>query len=84
MTVSFIVWIVFMQTQRFCGAVIPSKDTTMLEFNQYWKSDEAPSMIYSGLESLIKKVDGCKNNPEILTTTKLYGHIHCEYSVSTI
>ena len=41
---------------------MPSEDTIILEFNQYQKSDNAPPIIYTILESLIKKVDGCKNN----------------------
>ena len=35
----------------FCGVVISSEDTRILQFSQYWKSDKA------GLESVIKKVD---------------------------
>ena len=52
-----------------------SKDTKILEFNQYQKSDKAPFVIYEYLESLIEKIDGCKNNPEDLFTTKLDKHI---------
>ena len=33
---------------------MPSKDTKMLEFNQYRKSDKIPSIVYADLESLIK------------------------------
>ena len=36
----------------------------MLEFNQYMKSDKMPYIICADIESLIKKVDGCANNPE--------------------
>ena len=39
------------------------KDTKILEFNQYQKSDKAPSIIYADLERLIEKIDVCKNNP---------------------
>ena len=46
------------------------KDTEILEFNQYWKSDETPSITYADLESLIKKIDGCKNNAKKLSRTK--------------
>ena len=38
------------------------EDTIILEFNQYRKSNKAPPIIYAYLESLIKKVDGGKNN----------------------
>ena len=50
---------------------MPSKDTKILEFNPYQKSDKAPSIIYADLESLIKRMDGCKNNFEETSTTKV-------------
>ena len=52
-----------------------SEDTKILEFNQYHKSDKAPFIIYAYLECIIKKINGCKNNPENLTTTKVREHI---------
>ena len=39
-----------------------SEVTKILEFNQSFKSDKAPIIIYAHLESLIGKIDGCKNN----------------------
>ena len=65
---------------------MPSKDPKMLGFNQYQKSDKIPSqsIIHADLESLIKKVDGCKNNPEKLSTTKVAEHIFCGCSMSAI
>ena len=41
---------------------MPSKDTKILEFNEYQKSDKAPFIIYADLEHLIEKIDGYKNN----------------------
>ena len=61
-----------------------SEDTTTLEFNQYQKSDKLPFIIYSDLVCLIKKIDGCKNNPEYLSKTKVSKHIPSVFSVSTI
>ena len=49
---------------------MPSEDTKILEFNQYQKSDEA-SFIYSDHECIIETIDGCKNNPENSSTTKV-------------
>ena len=62
---------------------MPSEDTKILEFNQYRKSDKIPFIIYTDLESLITKVDQCKNNPEKSSTTKK-GDIPCGYSMPTI
>ena len=47
----------------------------MLEFNQYNKSDKVPFIIYADLESLIKKVDECKNNFKNSSTAKVDEHI---------
>ena len=63
---------------------MPSKDTKILEFNQYQKSDKAPFIIYADLECLIEKIDGCKNNPENSSTTKVSKHIPSGFSMSTI
>ena len=41
-------------------------------------------IIYADMESFIKKVDGCANNPENFPTTKIGEHIPCGYSMSTI
>ena len=32
----------------------------------------------------LKKIDGCANNPENLSTTKIGENIPCRYSMSTI
>ena len=45
---SFIAWITF---------VMPPKDTEILEFNQYYKSDKTPSIYYSFMFDKIKKND---------------------------
>ena len=42
---------------------MPCKDTNILEFNQYRKSDKT-SIIYADHGYSIKKIDGCKNNFE--------------------
>ena len=47
------------------------KNTKILEFNQHWKSDKAPSIIYADFEYLIKRIDGCKNNSEKSSTIKV-------------
>ena len=59
-------------------------ENKVLDFNQYHKYDKTTSIIYADFESLVKKVDGCKNNPEKLSIAKIGEHIPCVYSVSTI
>ena len=63
---------------------MPSKDTKIMELNQYHKSEETPFIIYADLESLIEKIDGCKSNPENSPTTKGKEHIPSDFSISTI
>ena len=60
----------------FCEIVLPTQKHSILEFNQYMKSDKMPHKIHASTESLIKKIDNCKNNPE--TTTKLGNYIPCQ------
>ena len=43
-----------------------------------------PYIIYADIESLIKKIDGCANDPENSSTIKIGEHILCESSMSTI
>ena len=42
-----------------------SEDTKTLKFNDYQKSGKVPFIFYADLECIIKKIDGCKNNPII-------------------
>ena len=63
---------------------MPSEDTKTSEFNQYQKSDKAPFNIYADLECIIEKIDGCKNNLENSSTTKVTEHIPPSFSMSTI
>ena len=41
-------------------------------------------MIYVDLECLIEKIDGCKNNPENSSTTKVSQHVPLGFLMSTI
>ena len=50
---------------------MPYEDTKFLKFNQYQKSDRTPFVIYTYLEFLIEKIDGCRNNPENSFSTKV-------------
>ena len=48
-----------------------SQEDNILEFNQYLKSNKISCIIYADIESLIKKINGCANNPENSSTTKI-------------
>ena len=63
---------------------MPSEDTKISEFNQFKKSDKEPFIIYADLERIIEKTDGCKNNPENSSTTKVSEHISSGFPMSTL
>ena len=58
---------------------MPSEKDDILEFNQYMKSDKMLCIICTDMESLIKNIDGCENNPEHFSTTKIGEHISCGF-----
>ena len=72
------------ENKDFCGVNMPSEDTKILAFNQYQESDKALFIIYTDLECIIEKIDGCKNNPENSSTTKVTEHIPSAFSSYTI
>ena len=59
------------------------KKCNISKFNQYMKSDKTLFAIYTDLESYIKEIDGCVNNPEKSSTTKKGEHVLCRCSMST-
>ena len=61
-----------------------SEHTKILEFNQYQKFDKAPFVVYADLECIIEKIDGCKNNNENSSTTKVSEHIPSGFSMFTV
>ena len=72
------------ENKDFCYIIMPSKDTKILEFNQYQKSDKAPFINYADLECITEKTDRFKNNPENLSTPKVSDHTPSGFSISTI
>ena len=97
--VIFIVWIVFIlleqkqeleshkrvcENKDFCNESMSPEDTKIIEFNQFKKSDRAPFIIYADLEWIMKKIDGCKNNPENSSTKKASEHIPLSFSIAPI
>ena len=72
------------QNNDFCNIVMSSESSKTLEFNQYKKSNRATFIIYANLQSLIKKIDGCKNNPENSSTRKVGERIPSDFSMPTI
>ena len=64
--------------------VFPSSKNNILEFNQYKRLDKMLYIIYTNIESLIKKIERSANNLEKTSTTKVGKHIPGGYSMPTI
>ena len=67
-----------------CNEIMTSEDTKILEFNQYQKSERAPFIIYADLRCIIKKINGCKSNPEKSSIIKVNKNIPSGFSMSII
>ena len=59
-----------------------SRSTKILEFNQSHKYDKAPFVLYANFKFLIRKIDGCQDNPGKLPTMKLGENILSAFSIS--
>ena len=71
----------YVKINFFYGIVMPSQKDNILQFNQHMKLDKTPYIINADLESLIKKIDGCTNNPEKSSTRKICKHILWGYTM---
>ena len=55
---------------------MPEKDT-FIKYHPGVKSMRAPFVIYADLESLLKKMDVCINDPDKSSTTQINKHEMC-------
>ena len=62
---------------------MPSEKDRISEFNQFMKLDKLSCIICADIEALIRRIDGCANNPENSSTTKIGEHIPGRYLMST-
>ena len=67
------------KNKDFCEILMPLEKDKILELNQYMKPDKMSCIIQADIESLITKIDGCGNNPEKSSTTKIGEHVPCGY-----
>ena len=63
-----------------CHIVMPSEDAKIWEFNQKQK----PFIIYTDFKYLIENIDGCKNDSENSSTSKVREHIQPGFPISAI
>ena len=57
------------ENKDFFHDLMPFEDIKIPELNQYQKPDKALFNIYADLGYSIKKIDGCRSNPENSSTT---------------
>ena len=60
---------------------MPKKDNKILKYNHGEKSIKVPFIIYADIESLLKKMNTCHNNPKKTSTTKMNKHTPPGYSL---
>ena len=72
------------ENKDFCNLIMCPENSKILEVNKYQKSDKAPFVIYSDLESFIERIDGCKSNPQNSFTTKVSKYIPSGLLMSTV
>ena len=65
------------ESESFWGVVMSSKNSEILEFNQYLKSDKMPHIIYADVGSSIKRIDECKIDPGKSSASKTGQNIQC-------
>lgn len=54
---------------------MPFKKNSILQYNLYMKSDKLTYILYADIESLIKKINGCQNNPEKSSTWDSWAYL---------
>ena len=61
---------------------MPEKDT-FIKYHPGVKSMRSRYVVYADIESLLRKVDTCINDPSKSSTTKINKHEMCSYSFVT-
>ena len=64
------------ENKDFFNVIMLSEETKILSFNQYKKPNKAPFIIYTDLECIIEKINGCKNNPEFYQFFQCIQYLH--------
>ena len=76
------------ENHDYCYVEIPEEDNKILKYNQGEKSIKVPFIIYADLESLLEKINTCRNNPKKSSTTEINKHApsvsHCLHNVHLI
>ena len=63
---------------------MPTKDNNILKFENYYKQQKVPFVIYADFESISEKVQGCKPNDKKSYTTAYQKHTDCGYGYKVV
>ena len=65
----------------YCYAEMPKEDNEILKYNHGQKSMKVPFIIYADMESLLKQIVTCHNDPKNSSTSQINLHTACGYSL---
>ena len=71
------------ENHDYCYVEMPEEDCKILKYNQGEKSMRVPIIIYADLESLLEKMNTCRNNNEKLSINRINEHTPSGYSLFT-
>ena len=72
------------ENHDYCYVEMPEKEKKILKYNHGEKSIKVTFIICADLESLLEKMNTCRNNPEKSSITKINKHTPSGYSLFTI
>ena len=72
-----------LEDHYYCHVEMPTKDNSIIKYNQGEKSIKLPFVVYADLECLLEKMSTCQNNPNKSSTTEINKHTPSGYSIFT-
>ena len=63
---------------------MPDKDNNILKFNNFYKQQAVPFVIYADFEAITEKIHGCKPNNEKSYTEAYQKHTDCGYGYKVV
>ena len=63
---------------------MPTKDNNILKFENYYKQQQVPFVIYADFESILEKIQGCKPYDEKSYTQAYQKHTDCSYGYKVV
>ena len=71
------------ENHDYCHVEMPTKDNSIIKYNQGEKSIKLPFVVYADFECLLEKMNTCQNNPNKSSTTEINKHKPSGYSIFT-